>query len=284
MTAPSPRVAVIGDVGGHASVLRAEIVRLGADPDTGRIPEHLVIVQVGDLVHRGPDSGGVVDLVETMLRGGEGRWVQLIGNHEAHYVSDRVFDWREELASAAVDRLRGWWDDGSMVVAAAFRAPSGDFLITHAGLTAGFWRSVLDTPVSAVETATRLNALAGRTGGPLFRTGAMIQGKRVSPSAGPLWAEAARELVPSWFESRLPFSQVHGHSSIVDWETGELRGPAAVAQITSADASTRHEVSRLASGVIVGIDPCHGHDAAAASAAWLSDRIGPVSTVGTSGS
>ena len=278
MTPPPDRVAVIGDVGGHVAVLRAELVRLGADPDTGRIPEDLVIVQLGDLVHRGPDSAAVVDLVDVMLRGGQGRWVQLVGNHEAHYVADRVFEWPEELPAAAADRLRAWWSDGSMVVAAAFRAPSGDFLVTHAGLTAGFWRSVLDTPVTAAQTAARLNALAGRSDGALFRTGSMINGKRPSIAAGPLWAEAGRELVPSWFETRMPFSQVHGHSTIVDWETGELRGSAAVIHITSADPQTRHEVSRLGGGTIIGVDPCHGPEAAPVSAAWVSDRIGAVVT------
>lgn len=253
MTSPPDRVAVIGDVGGHVAVLRAELVRLGADPDTGRIPEHLVIVQLGDLVHRGPDSAAVVDLVDVMLRGGQGRWVQLLGNHEAHYVADRVFEWPEELPAAAADRLRAWWSDGSMVVAAAFRAPSGDFLVTHAGLTAGFWRSVLDTPVTAAQTAARLNAWAGRTAGALFRTGSMINRKRPSIAAGPLWAEAGRELVPSWFETRI----IH---------------------ITSADPQTRHEVSRLGGGAIIGVDPCHGQEAAPVSAAWVSDRIGAVVT------
>ena len=54
------RVAVIGDVGGHLAELRRELVRLGADEETGELPDDLTIVQVGDLVHRGPDSAGVV--------------------------------------------------------------------------------------------------------------------------------------------------------------------------------------------------------------------------------
>ncbi|ORA39184.1 metallophosphoesterase [Mycobacterium aquaticum] len=61
------RIAVIGDVGGHALALRDELTRLGAHPD-GSLPEDLLVIQVGDLIHRGPDSAQVLDLVEHYLR------------------------------------------------------------------------------------------------------------------------------------------------------------------------------------------------------------------------
>jgi hypothetical protein len=61
------RVAVIGDIGGHLNELRTELVRLGAGQD-GRLPDDLIVVQVGDLIHRGPDSDGVVALVDRYLR------------------------------------------------------------------------------------------------------------------------------------------------------------------------------------------------------------------------
>ena len=59
---------MIGDVGGHLAELRRELVRLGADPETGELPADLTIVQVGDLVHRGPGLAGVVGLVDRHLR------------------------------------------------------------------------------------------------------------------------------------------------------------------------------------------------------------------------
>ena len=98
---PSPpighRVAVIGDVGGHLSELRRELVRLGADEETGELPADLTIVQVGDLVHRGPDSAGVVRLVDRHLRARPGQWIQLVGNHEAQYLTAPAFAWPERL-------------------------------------------------------------------------------------------------------------------------------------------------------------------------------------------
>ena len=50
------RVAIFGDIGGHAAELTRELVSLGADPDTLRLPADLTVVQVGDLVTLAPGS------------------------------------------------------------------------------------------------------------------------------------------------------------------------------------------------------------------------------------
>ena len=55
------RVAVIGDVGGHADQLRKVLRELGAESE--QLPSDLIVIQVGDLVDRGPDSIGVLDTV-----------------------------------------------------------------------------------------------------------------------------------------------------------------------------------------------------------------------------
>ena len=77
------RVALIGDIGGHCEALRQELRRLGATED-GCLPDDVVIVQVGDLIHRGPDSDGVIRLVDRYVTEQPRRWIQLIGNHEVH--------------------------------------------------------------------------------------------------------------------------------------------------------------------------------------------------------
>jgi hypothetical protein len=272
-----PRVAVIGDVGGHLAALRFELVRLGADPHTGVLPPNLTVVQVGDLVHRGPDSDEVVALVDRYLREQPGQWIQIVGNHEALYLGESVFYWRERIGATAAATLRRWWADGSMRVAASVRTTAGDYLVTHAGLTAGFWRSVLGTPITATATAATLNRLVGHRDSAVFRTGAMM-GRRVSGSAGPLWAEASYELVPSWFQTRLPFGQIHGHSSIVDWHTATMRGPDAVVARTFANPVARHEITTLDGGQIIGIDPGHGVDPVPLWAAWEARLVAPVTT------
>lgn len=251
------RVAVIGDVAGHRDELVGELERLGADPVTGELPSDLVVIQVGDLVHRGPDSAGVVALVDRYLSEQPGQWLQLVGNHEAQYLRDRAFEWPEHLPDEVAGTLRRWWDTGQLRVAAAVTTPSESFLVTHAGLTAGFWRSVLDAPPDARQAVQTLNALPGRRRDVVFRAGELL-GRRRDQAAGPLWATASTELVPSWEDSLMPFSQVHGHTSVYDWSAERFTGDAATAAATRLDREAKHAVVTLRGGRIIGVDP--GHD------------------------
>jgi hypothetical protein len=50
-----------------------------------------------------------------------------------------------------------------MRVATAIDVGSGtDFLVTHAGLTEGFWRHFVGMPDSALDAAKAVNGLVGR--------------------------------------------------------------------------------------------------------------------------
>ena len=258
VSGPPPRTAVIGDVGGHLDELTAELVRLGADPVTGRLPADLTVVQVGDLVHRGPDSGGVVALVDRYLATQPGQWVQLVGNHEAQYLAEPRFDWPERLGAETATTLQDWWSRGLMRVAAPVTTARESYLVTHAGLTSGFWRDVLGRPQDVHDAARLLDGLAGSRDAELFRPGHMLTGRRPSRAAGPIWAAAATELVPGWLRHLLPFSLVHGHSSLYDWQQRRFRVPAGIARVTRLDEEARHETTTLAGGRIVGVDPGHG--------------------------
>ncbi|HET9648655.1 MAG TPA: metallophosphoesterase [Microlunatus sp.] len=254
------RIAVVGDVGGHRDELERELVRLGADPDTGRLPDDLIVIQVGDLVHRGPDSAGVVAMVDRYVREQPDQWFQLIGNHEAQYLREKSFAWPETLDEDSAAVLRRWWADGVMLVAAVVTDLGGeDLLITHAGVTEGFWRRVLGAPETAERTALVLNAMRWRRDDLLFRSGQVLGGGRPNLAAGPLWASASTELLPGWLDGWLPFSQVHGHTSLVRWSDGAFLGPSLVSERTVVDLEARHETTTLLGGRIVGVDP--GHDA-----------------------
>lgn len=260
---PPGRVAVYGDVGGHADELRRSLIELGTDPDTGLLPEDLTIVQVGDLIHRGPDSHGAVALVDRILRQQPEQWIQLAGNHEAQYLTPPMFHWPERLDEDDIEILYGWWHSGRMGVAAAVTADDHDWLITHAGLTEGFWRHLLGLPDSAAAAADALNGLIrSLRHTSIFRPGVMLTGD-VDLSAGPLWASAPDELLPSWAASRAPapFDQIHGHSSTIDWTTGRHYGSTdldPVADITVEDDRARHAIAVVNGRRIVGIDPGHG--------------------------
>ena len=269
---PAHRVAVVGDVGGHVSTLEAELVRLGADPVTGELPDDLTVVQVGDLVHRGPDSAAVVSLVDRYLCRQPKQWVQLLGNHEAQYLREPAFVWPERLDQRSADILRRWWADGERHVAAAFTDLSGSgHLVTHAGVTAGFWRDVLGAPPNADQAAGILNALPGIDERAVFRAGRLLHGRREPGPVGPLWACASSELVPSWLDQELPFSQVHGHSSLYDWRQRSFRCSREIRIRTVLDASARHEITSLPGGQLIGVDPGHRVVASGPWRAWESD-------------
>lgn len=276
---PPGRVAVYGDVGGHAAELRRSLIELGADPQTFELPDDLTVVQVGDLIHRGPDSHGAIALVGGILRRQPAQWIQLAGNHEAQYLTPPMFHWPERLDEQDVQTLYGWWHDGRMGVAAAVAAADHDWLITHAGLTEGFWRHLLGEPGSAAAAADALNGLIrSLRHRSIFRPGVMLTGQ-VDHSAGPLWASAPDELLPSWAASHAPapFDQIHGHSSTVHWNTGRhygtvgrhpssdpfrdptsnpCRGP--FSGDTVEDERSRHASTTINGRLIVGIDPAHG--------------------------
>ena len=75
---PGP-LDIVGDVHGEAGALTALLDRLGYDGH-GHHRSGRRLVFVGDLVDRGPDSVGVVDLVRRLVTAGAAQMV--LGNHE----------------------------------------------------------------------------------------------------------------------------------------------------------------------------------------------------------
>jgi hypothetical protein len=231
------RIAVIGDVGGCATQLAAAVAPIIDEPDT-------VIIQVGDLIDRGPDSAGVLALVQRALQRDPSRWVQLIGNHESQYLGGRPF-WPEQLAPDDAAVLHSWWMKEWLRVAVAVRTADGEeFLITHAGLTETAWNS-LGGPVTAGTAADLLNT----------RPEALLR-----PDQRPLWAEAGPHVYPSWMRpgQLVPFGQIHGHSTIVSyrhraWLCGER-----IQQRSTVDWTARHTITRIGGNRFIAIDPKHG--------------------------
>ncbi len=77
-TLPDGPIDIIGDVHGEAEALRNLLTRLGCDWKRGRSQRPIVFV--GDLIDRGPDSPGVVDMVMKLVEDGIAQCV--LGNHE----------------------------------------------------------------------------------------------------------------------------------------------------------------------------------------------------------
>ena len=247
------RVVVIGDIGGHASQLRWVLQACGA---AEAVPPGTVIVQVGDLIDRGPASAEVLDIVDRYVSTQPERWVQLVGNHEAQYLHYRNQFWPEQLGEAQAAILRRWWGTQRMHVAAAVRDAQGDeYLITHAGLTVGCWQE-LEEPMTATTASMHLNM---RPQDLLWR-GALPD---VSHAPGPLWAESGRELHEPWMEfysggGFVPFGQIHGHSAIVSYGDHSWRASEKVRQRACADWRARQFRVRIGGRQFIGVDPKHG--------------------------
>jgi hypothetical protein len=249
------RIAVIGDIGGHLDQLCAELARLGVDLASG-LPKDLVVIQVGDLVHRGPASDEVISLVDQLMLANPGRWIQLVGNHESVYLGHPAFIWPDRLRARSVRTLRRWWKEGRAVAAAAVETADDSYLVTHAGVTAAFWADQIGAPVSVRDAANRINELAAANDHTLFRPGYLVTG-RVNPHVGPLWADTARELVPSWLDRQMPFNQIHGHTTMVDWRQRGLPPESSMSAVVSVDAVAKHETVWIEGRRLIGVDPGH---------------------------
>ncbi|MFY1690575.1 metallophosphoesterase [Plantactinospora sp. WMMB782] len=254
------RIAVVGDVGGHPEQLRGALHALGVPADRPDLPDDLTVVQVGDLVDRGPDSAAVLELVDRYLDHQPEQWIQLAGNHEAQYLPGGTPFWPDPIADGDADLLRSWWAAGRLRVAVAIRTADGeDLLVSHAGLTVGAWRR-LGEPSTAALAARLLDDRPPL----IFRGGEF----GVDRAAGPFWAEAGWELHEPWLEHYagggfVPFGQVHGHSQVVRFADRTWRCPGRVRQRATADWTARHVRVRIGGRTVTGIDPKHGRTGAA---------------------
>jgi hypothetical protein len=264
---PPHRIAVIGDVGGHAWMLRRCLGELGADTAAGTLPDDLVVVQVGDLIHKGPDSPAVVALVDRMLSGSPDRWIQLIGNHEAQEGLGGPDFWHETLAGperAAVRAdLRRWVESGSARLTVALDSVEyGPVLVSHGGLTRQKWVAI-GRPDSPEAAAAILNKECQSDPELAFAAGELL-GVRPRLPVGVAWA-SPRELLRSWDMEPLPFSQVHGHASPRQWSTNTWSAglPRRTTVRASADPEKRHSDFAWPGGEhIVCVDPDYGAEAA----------------------
>ncbi len=219
------RIAIIGDIHGHPDAFAAALEHCGADPARGLVPDGITIMQAGDLVHTGPDSGAAVEIAGRLLARSPGRYVQLWGNHDCHHAGGPDVSSRAScrpIPAAAASTLRRWWESRAARLAfAANTAEHGPVLITHAGLTAGLWRE-LGSVACPFQAAARINALLDD---PVraFRPGELMTGV-TDFSAGVTGALTGSELAASWLEAgAMPFTQIHGHDGVWSWADGSFR-------------------------------------------------------------
>lgn len=262
-----PTVVVAGDMSGHVDVFRQLIRSVGGDPDIGTLPDDLIFIHTGDLVHKGPSSAECVELAGRLMARSPGRLLSIWGNHDAAYIAGAPPVTGRRLVvpvdPATATTLRRWWHQATLPLAVAVEAADGrQWLITHAGLTVGRW-AALGRPHSAAAAAAALNCLVGVNPTLAFAGGLLTDGT-VDPAAGSCWADTVHELLAPWAAhtiagGQLPFGQIHGHASVVEhWyvDPPPLRADisSAVAQTVTVDPAARRYPATIGTQQIIGVD------------------------------
>jgi serine/threonine protein phosphatase 1 len=121
--APDVEIFAVGDIHGRSDLLGALLNEAAREP---RRREKRAIVFLGDLVDRGPDSLGAIDLaIGARKRIGAEESIALMGNHEAmmRLALDPKTPWDD-----AIDALETWLGNGGAATIrnfAAFEIPPG---------------------------------------------------------------------------------------------------------------------------------------------------------------
>lgn len=265
------RNIVFGDTGGWMPQLLAAFDELGINAEESTIPENMRIIHCGDLVHKGPFSSHLLAIVTGLMVRNPGRWVQLMGNHEAQHLPGAPMFWACDCTPADAGLLNVWHEDGFMRPtfgltdeASTFTAPGSagltvdrvSMLFSHGGLTEGFWDWAVGAPEDAVVTAARLNALPLDI---ITTPGMMLGENRPLSRIGPVWAVGNTEVFQSWqarAETAMPFTQVHGHTTSYSYDRNRWwPGLEDFRARTVLDPASRAVVTELNNNLMLGIDP-----------------------------
>jgi len=113
---PDTEIFAVGDIHGRADLLAALIDEAAREP---KRREKRAIVFLGDLVDRGPDSLGAIDLaIGAAARIGADEEIALMGNHEAmmRLALDVSAPW-----DVALDALANWLRNGGAATVRQFQ-------------------------------------------------------------------------------------------------------------------------------------------------------------------
>jgi hypothetical protein len=253
---PLVKIALIGDIGGHIEVFEAALEHAVVELASRTIPADTLVVQLGDLVHKGPADDACVALADDLL--GSGRYVQLWGNHDAHYVGGPDVSARPgviKVCPNTAEVLRRWYAEGNAALALALHTEEmGPVLVTHGGLTVGLWER-LGSPTSAAVAAAALNELLVDPAA-AFRPGWLMTGV-YDRAAGVTCPRTGAELVGPWLDAtELPFTQIHGHEGVWWWPGQCFHDdcPSQVAALSGRDDDRRFCWVQIGSKRLLSID------------------------------
>jgi serine/threonine protein phosphatase 1 len=188
----------IGDVHGRSDLLRFLLAFIASDADRRRQEPRVIFL--GDIVDRGPDSRGAVDLVASTLK----RWPSsrlLLGNHDDYFLrvmtedipDERIlalwlrnggdatvtsYDFMGDLDAARMTVRIDFADHLDLLRSASLIETDGSFVFVHAGID----------PAKAIDAQDRKDCLTIRKGfldhdGPLSHT--VVHGHSITDSKQP---------------------------------------------------------------------------------------------------
>lgn len=264
---------VFGDTGGHYRQLKAGLEAIGYNSETHKLPEDVVVVHCGDLLHKGPNSAAVIFMVNRIMKHNPGQWIQLLGNHEYQYLGGIPF-WRENIDRDAIAMLQQWYFEGKVRNAFAitepaefhdlviskrgYPTPDKPIILTHAGITRQYWKKFLQSETDVEALVRMLNNFNPNQ---ISAPGAIIGSNNTADSpAGPVWALGVEEVWDSWkLQPHIPFIQVHGHTTPYSHKLGRWWSRDKKFVLASKiNPDRRTVVTAISDSIQVAIDP--GYD------------------------
>lgn len=262
------RVFVFGDTGGHFPQLSRALQNVvGWDFHTKKLPEDVLVIHCGDIIHKGPSSEYALEMIDDIMTANPGQWIQLLGNHELQYVDggEKFWPWPIRMNGQLI--LDKWVKNGQVRMAYALPefqsfvnlevsakpkivVPDKPILFTHSGVTWAFWKQ-FGFEEDAVKLAEAINKAPVAVSG---RSGVMLNRRAI---VGPAWAHVASEVWESWRSHDMPFIQVHGHTNAYDFEKNRWWGntPMAFRKSSKNNPETRCVVVPVGGSLQIGIDP-----------------------------
>lgn len=251
------KTVIVGDIGGQYDLFRDVIESVGGDPDTGVLPNNITMIQVGDIVRFASapalNSLACAQLAQKLIEVNEGRYIQLLGNHETPLLGGALDPhWATTALPESQPLVQRWWDEKLAHLAVSLTKDGHrDILITHAGLTRGYMEWLGTT--TSFEVARKLNSFVGNVCIQEFeQTGGLVTGIS-NTSADIVWALVGLELHDSWKDAHPEFNQIHGHSCLMEWESEKFWHdiPQHVIDATVVNYRDRYTVTAYESGYTV---------------------------------
>lgn len=214
------KLIAVGDVHGQFDGL-VRILRHAGLIDGGHhwIGGHSRLVQIGDILDRGPFSlqvDSLLDRLQTEAAMAGGEVVRLIGNHELELMMENyvISEFQREQAVQIREKLIGQTLSGDLKAAYAYK----DFLFTHAGVTRKLFRIFklqLENP-NAANLAILINLIFKESikhsffKHPIFNVS--LSRKGPDRFGGIFW-EDLEDLVESYPKGS-PIWQIFGHTPV----------------------------------------------------------------------